>query len=209
MNEEILSTLQQNQEKLDQLLDAQSAIPGGYLTLGGAAALAVATVVGVVITVLAAEKRQRTQLEHDRERQRRDEHRAKLEEALRLLVALKEWGDEVLLNTELTLAHVAAKSKDMVPRLDLQQNIVHEGENKYETVLAILEIYSAINDADVRLGKPFLDLKVASYKKLILGIRSDHATDRVEMTDKHETLITACNVLVNEVRENIRADYMP
>ena len=59
MNEELVSILQPIQEKLDQLLDAQSAIPSEVWAVGGATIVAAMAFAGVVYAAHKAEQRQR------------------------------------------------------------------------------------------------------------------------------------------------------
>lgn len=92
INEELLSILQQNQEKLDQLLEAQPVIPGEAWAVIEATIVALLAFAGVVYAARAAKKRQRNQLVHDRERQRKELHREKLEEAIQALLSLRRWA---------------------------------------------------------------------------------------------------------------------
>jgi hypothetical protein len=164
---------------------------------------------GVVYAARSAEKRQRNELIAAEQRQRRNLHREKLEEALRLLLAIKEWGDESTPLASTVCISIREKSEDMLHQYDIHKKLSREGEAKYEMVLAILEIYSEINDANLRLGKPFTDFNNGITNEILLSRESNHEFDAAGMVSKESALTTACNDLVTDVREEIRANYMP
>lgn len=213
MNEKIFSILQPIQEKLDQLLDAQSAIPSGaWAVIGaviGAAIVAIGTVAGVIYSARAAEKRQRNELMNDRERQRKDEHRAKLEEAIRLLQAIKDWSSEILtLCSQLTFSTVG-QAEDKERQLTHLIKFHAEGASKYEMVLTILTIYSATNDSAVRIGSPFREFSEIVVRNARMPSEVNTVDDGPEMDEMRKSLHQACNELVTDVRKEIREKYMP
>lgn len=209
MNEELLSILQQIQETQDKLLDAQSPIASGVWAILGATIVAIMALVGVILTARAAEKRQRNELEHDRERQGRDEHREKLEEALQMLLALRVWGTDIVTQMGRISFPVDQNTVDFQSEFQLLIDIRGEGESKYGMVLTILDIYSDINDADLRLTKPFLDFKNGATKELRLPITGVTPEDFEGQILKLKALNEVCDGLVKEVRKEIRDNYMP
>lgn len=213
MNEDLLFILQQVHDKLDQLLDAQSAIPSGaWAVIGaviGAAIVAIGTVAGVIYSARAAEKRQRNELNNDRERQRKDEHRAKLEEAIRLLQAIKDWSSEILaLSSQLTFSRVG-QAEDKERQLTHLLKFHAEGASKYEMVLTILTIYSATNDSAVRIGRPFREFSEIVVRNTRMPSEANTVDDWPEIDGMPDSLHKACNELVIDVRKEIREKYMP
>ena len=163
MNEEIISIVQQNQDRLELLLDAPGVLTGSLLAFAGVVLGAAFGLAAALWNARQADKRQAIEHKNVRQRQRRDLHREKLEEAHGLLLALKEWGLETTHQVGAWIAGLEETSDPGPhPAMDLVRKISRKGETKYEMVLSLLSIYSGIENVGDRLGAVFLEFKRAA-----------------------------------------------